>query len=453
MGSEQLLSEREREILRLLATGASNKEIAQHLKISPNTVRVHLRNIFGKTGVSSRTEAALYALRQGIVVPPDPALATRPSAQEPGGVFPVEIAPVGEERSEGVGKITEQPRQRGVRGLWLVAVGVLAAILAVGWQAWARFNRPVPQTTAATVQITTPRRWQEQTALPEPRSGMAGAVYEDVLYLIGGETPGGITSSVLRLGADQRWKEVSPKPTAVSEAQAALVGEKIYVAGGRLAHGQPTDRLEVYDPRADRWEAQTPLPHPLLGEALAAYEGRLYLFGGWDGQKESAQVLVYDPANGQWQAGTPLPSARSYAAAVAIEGKILVIGGRSDGLPLDETLAYFPARDLAGESPWEERSALPFGRFGGAAAQLAGQVYLVGGSGAAQRETQAPMQYSPSADLWLPLELPLQPVGAFAVLLPAGEQLHALGGQPGEQLSRQHQTYQAIYTIPIPVLN
>src|SRR5258707_15675550 len=61
------LSDREHEILRLVATGASNKNIAQQLVISPNTVKVHLRNIFGKIGVATRTEATLYAIRQGLV--------------------------------------------------------------------------------------------------------------------------------------------------------------------------------------------------------------------------------------------------------------------------------------------------------------------------------------------------------------------------------------------------
>src|SRR6476646_8372363 len=61
------ISEREREILRLVATGATNQQIASQLNISINTVKVHLRNIFGKIGVASRTEATVYAVRSGLV--------------------------------------------------------------------------------------------------------------------------------------------------------------------------------------------------------------------------------------------------------------------------------------------------------------------------------------------------------------------------------------------------
>ena len=60
------LSERELEILRLIAQGCSNRSIADQLFISEVTVRTHVSNILGKLHLASRTQAALYALREGL---------------------------------------------------------------------------------------------------------------------------------------------------------------------------------------------------------------------------------------------------------------------------------------------------------------------------------------------------------------------------------------------------
>ena len=60
------LTGREVEVLRLIAAGHSNKAIAQALYISPNTVLRHVSNIFTKTGVANRAEAAAYATRHGL---------------------------------------------------------------------------------------------------------------------------------------------------------------------------------------------------------------------------------------------------------------------------------------------------------------------------------------------------------------------------------------------------
>lgn len=62
------LSEREQEVLKSIAQGKTNQEIAAELHLSPNTVKYHLKNIYQKLGVNNRTEAArIYLERQGKV--------------------------------------------------------------------------------------------------------------------------------------------------------------------------------------------------------------------------------------------------------------------------------------------------------------------------------------------------------------------------------------------------
>jgi len=64
--SDEPLTQREMEVLRRLAQGHENKEIADELVISEATVRTHVSNILGKLHLASRTQAALYALREGL---------------------------------------------------------------------------------------------------------------------------------------------------------------------------------------------------------------------------------------------------------------------------------------------------------------------------------------------------------------------------------------------------
>ncbi len=65
--SPEKLTERETEVLRLVARGMANKEIARELSIGDKTVKTHVSNIFSKLGVVSRTQAALYAASIGLV--------------------------------------------------------------------------------------------------------------------------------------------------------------------------------------------------------------------------------------------------------------------------------------------------------------------------------------------------------------------------------------------------
>ena len=63
--SQELLSQRELEVLKLAAEGMGNKDIGKALFISERTVQAHMRSIFNKLGVGSRSEAVLYSLKRG----------------------------------------------------------------------------------------------------------------------------------------------------------------------------------------------------------------------------------------------------------------------------------------------------------------------------------------------------------------------------------------------------
>ncbi len=65
--TEEPLTEREVEVLQQVARGLSNQDIAEKLVVSERTVRTHISNILGKLHLANRTQAALYALRQGLV--------------------------------------------------------------------------------------------------------------------------------------------------------------------------------------------------------------------------------------------------------------------------------------------------------------------------------------------------------------------------------------------------
>jgi NarL family two-component system response regulator LiaR len=67
--SPEALTERETEVLRLLAQGQSNKQIAHRLNNTEKTIKTHVSRILSKLGVQSRTQATLYAIRTGLVSP------------------------------------------------------------------------------------------------------------------------------------------------------------------------------------------------------------------------------------------------------------------------------------------------------------------------------------------------------------------------------------------------
>jgi N-acetylneuraminic acid mutarotase len=278
--------------------------------------------------------------------------------------------------------------------------------------------------------------------------------YENAYYLIGGETSSGIDGAVLRFDAAKNaWQAMADKPTRVTDVQAMVLGEKIYVPGGRLEDGRSSDTLEVYNPREDAWESKASLPEQISAYALAAFEGKLYLFGGRNGEQYLSTVYVYSPQEDRWQERTGMSAPRALAGAAVGNGKIYVIGGYDGSHALDQNQAYFPTRDGGSENPWEDLAPLPARRYAMGVTSVASSIYLLGGLDEAGKPADpVGLSYLAQANQWNTFDAPPVEVGAQPALLSSGNYLTVLGGETPQGLSASNLSYQAIYTITVPIL-
>ncbi len=476
------LSEREREILKQVATGASNQQIASDLNISVNTVKVHIRNVFGKLGVASRTEAILLAIRSGLTEATPPAENGRTDEPDSG---PVVAVPADNRPAAVMQAATEspppapavhshQPPQSPPAGQsatavpapphgvvvqpWLLALLVLiAAFLGAGLamlmmrsteqpvasnNAGAAAEEPAAGYPVPNEQRS--ERWSSLPPLPDNLEGAAAASLGGQIYVIGGERNGEIVGDVWRYDpAVGNWQQIAAKTTAVRDAQAAVLNGQIYVPGGHTASGVATQIVEVFDP-ASGWSEAEPLLQPRAAYSLAVLEGQMFLFGGLYQGEEQASVYRYDGRSetDTWDELTPMPTARAYSGAIALEGRLFVFGGERNGVALDVTEQYVPANEENG-TPWSIRASLPEprGRFG--LGTISGQVYLFGGT--APRPL---VRYDFRNDSWAAVASDISPGLQPAVASRDAALYLVLGGGPGRSSSDFFQ-FEEVFTVRV----
>ncbi len=441
------LSPREIEVLKLIAAGRDNKEIARDLCISPNTAKVHTRKIFEKTGAESRTEAALYAIRHGLADAPGAESAPGESAAEP-------AAAPDETSTEGTPSIATPPLPRPLawwQRIYALAALGLSAVL-VFLPMWGR-EQPVaapvnpisdqPVTGAASAHVET-SRWTDLPDLPAPRARLALAVYGGQLYAIGGDLQTGVTNQVTCYSPDTNtWAGRTAKPTAVSNVGAAVVGDRIYVPGGCTGPTSATDRMEVYHPQNDKWTQAASMPLPVCAYAMATVGNKIYVFGGWDGKNFVDHVFVYDTAADAWAKRKPMPVARGFTAAGALGEAIYVVGGYDGTTEFADTYAYDVAHDT-----WTQRAAMSMPRGGLGVTVVNDRLYAIGGGWENYLATNE--RYDPTSNSWTAFESPVLGQWRNLGVAVLGTEIYAVGGWNGDYMA-VNAAYRALFRIILPL--
>lgn len=467
------LSERELEVLQCVVDGAGNKEIATALTISHNTVKVHLRNIFTKLDVASRTEATTVALQQGLATlhgvvstealetdDSEPASAdvineaslddTAVSNEQPPTFVSPQLIPEPE---------IEQPSflPRRIWAIGLVLLVVVAAVFA-GYQTFGKTLVPTP-TPEPFAESRITDDWLQSRPLPAARANMALVGNGLNLYLIGGETAVDVTNTVSILNTSELvWQEGAPKPTAVTEITGAELFGEIYIPGGKLANGQPTNLVEVYSPANNSWRATTPLPTAVSGGLVLSDGSFLYFFGGWDGQDYLADAYRFDPAASSWQILPSMATGRAFVTGGVVKGRLYVVGGYDGERPLNEC-AYFdplPAGDNADSlGSWHRCAPMLLPRASAGASGLLNKLYVFGGGAFGEEPITFSESYNPDADQWSVVNTPpLSDTPNWASLGIANIEIriYAVGGKRGAAVTDTTFIYQPLaYQTYIPI--
>jgi N-acetylneuraminic acid mutarotase len=133
--------------------------------------------------------------------------------------------------------------------------------------------------------------------------------------------------------SSNRWRLGRPAPTARNSAAGTVLDDKLHIVGGRVSADagiRNLDSHEVYDPATDRWSVRAPMPQAQGGLAAAAFNNRLYAFGGeFFGARSGVykEAWVYDPIADSWLAAAPMPLPRHGLGAVTLADGVHLIGG------------------------------------------------------------------------------------------------------------------------------
>ena len=439
------MSEREQDVAQWLAIGATNVEIARELTISPHTVKVHVRNIFEKLEVSSRTEASMVLIQHGWVAIP--------------GLVPVGDVPEAVlSDPEPLNDLETEPASW--QRVYLLAVVVL--LIGIIWlprwpsrpQARPDLLSDVGAASLGQPLVTLEPRWERRTPLVQPRSRMAVVLDGYSVVVIGGESDEGALATVavynLRIN---EWTSFADLPERLANSAAAILDDTIYVGGGsRTENGTEiiSDQFWRYDAGTNSWELLFSLPTGLAGSEMVVVNDTLYLMGGWDGQRMRDEIWrldldeTGDTPIGTWEYVASLESPRAFFGAAAIEDALYVVGGYDGQQELSDATRYNLAEGTKQSLP---PLATPRGGLSLVFDGLA--LHALGGGWTYPMINHE--RFDPSTNVWSSFPSPIQGEWRHLGAVSKDGRLNLLGGWSDAYLD-SHLQYQSTFRAMLPVI-
>lgn len=300
---------------------------------------------------------------------------------------------------------------------------------------------PAPAPTTAPAVTASPA----PAELPVPRTEVAAATLDGRIVVAGGLTLDGAASDRADIydPAANRWEPAPALPLGLHHAGMAALGDRVYVAGGytnRAGQDWVAQSLVLSLGRGERaWREEPALAAgPRGGLALAAAGGRLVAVGGTDpAGRFLARTEVLTPGQRSWTAGPDMTEPRDHLAAAGSGGRVFAIAGRLGGL--DTNKATVESWDPGAGGGWRAEPRLNDTRGGTSATEAGGRPCVAGGEEPAG--TIASIECL-SGGRWsrvATLRTPRHGLGVAGV----GDRLHVIAGgpEPGLFVSGAHEVF------------
>jgi DNA-binding CsgD family transcriptional regulator len=391
------LTPREGEVLAMVAAGLTNREIGEALFMSESTAGVHVSHIMAKLGVGSRTEAAAWAYRAGLVDTqmsaistegPPAGSATSDAATAPSGWWARLQARLR-------GQLRQHPSRvaaLGIAGVMVLAVIATALAIAVLGGA-----RPVAGNlpSASGSPTVTPSASASASATIEPSE----APSHEESPIAGSPSP---TPIPLPNGT---WSATGTMSVNRESATATLLRDgTVLVVGGVVAPGDTLASAELYDPQSGEWTTTG----EMVGDrhshsATLLNDGTVLVAGGISIHFDLGAIPQYlataelfDPVSGTWHAAPPMKAAHAWHTATLLaDGTVLVAGGSANGT-LTSPEIYDPRT-----ATWTTVPQMPDPRVEHTATLLNdGRVLVAGGQAMSGASIARGALYDPDSRTW-----------------------------------------------------